>query len=286
MKYIDLQTLGYLDHEWGGPGMRDPQKFAETMGYFGFGEIKMKSEEEYISDLRKNNVQACIFNTCWGYMGWHDMGEIRARHDYIADLKKRYPEDILGFWVGIDPQLGLKGLRELERCISMGSFGVAFCGACSGVPANDKQCWPFYEVCIEADVPLKIWQGQLAIPGRITLTTENPIPYVDDVANRFPDAKIIIAHHPWPFLEEAISVLTRHPNVYNEQHGTLPRYFREYFKQEIRTRIKNKVMLGIDYPLFPIERVIEDWHNEDYKPEILEKVMYKNAARLLGLPED
>lgn len=284
MKAIDMQTLCFT--ETAGPGMRDREKWNATMGYFGKTDVTMKSEEEFIQDLRRNDVQGILYNTCWRFMGWNDMGEIRERHDYASELKRKYPDVILGFWVAIDADWGLKGQRELERCIGdLGSFGVALSGALAGIPANDKLWYPYYEVCIEADVPFKIWMGQLAVPGKVPITTENPIPYVDDVACKFPEAKIICAHHPWPFLEEMISVLLRHPNVYNEQHGWSPKYFREFFKNEIRTRIKNKVMFGSDYPIFTFEKIIGAWEAEGYPPEVLEKVFRGNAQRVFGLKD-
>ena len=51
---------------------------------------------------------------------------------------------------------------------------------------------------------------------------------------------------------------------------------------EINGRIQDKVMFGSDYPLWSIQRLFGDWEKESYKPEVLEKLYYKNAQRVLG----
>ena len=279
MKAIDLQSI--LMSKERGPMFKDPQILAELTAYFKSPDEVMKSEQEMIQDLRKFDVKIVFVSGGWKLMGWNDLGEIKEMNDYAGELKRKYPDVILGFWVAIDPDRGRKGLRELERCIhELGSFGIAACGAIAGIPANDKVWHPFYELCIEAKVPVKIWVGHIAIRGRVPLWTENPIPYVDDVAWKLPELTIICAHHPWPFHHEMTSVLLHHPNVYNEQHGWSPRYFNEDFKREMNSRIADKVMFGTDYPLFSYEKLFKDWETQNFKPEVLEKVYWKNAQRV------
>lgn len=282
MKVIDLQ-LALMSKE-NGAMIRDPELLAELSSYFKSPDALLKSEEELTQDLRRYDVKSVILGGGWKILGWNDFDLIRDRNDYIGELKRKYSDVIAGFWLGIDPDWGWKGLRELERCIQdLGSYGIAVGGALTGVPANDKAWYPYYELCIEARVPVKIWVGHLAIRGRVPLWTENPIPYVDDVAWKFPKLTIICAHHPWPFENEMVSVLIHHPNVYNEQHGTAPRYFGERFRKEINSRIQDKVMFGSDYPLFNYELLLQDWERGGYKPEVLDKVYRTNALRVLGL---
>lgn len=76
------------------------------------------------------------------------------------------------------------------------------------------------------------------------------------------------------------SVLLHHPNVYNEQHGWSPKYFNDDFKREMNSRIADKVMFGTDYPLFSYEKLFKDWEAQNFKPEVLEKVYWKNAQRV------
>jgi hypothetical protein len=228
-------------------------------------------------------------------MGWaganRDTGEIREMHDYMGHLKKDYPDAVLGCWGEIDPHLGVKGDRELERCIKdNGMLGIYTGAILTGIPVNDKIYWPFYEVCAEAGVYVKLSVGITAggqgTPGGggIHLAYENPIPYVDDVAIQFPNLTIIAAHCPWPFHNEMIAVLVHKSNVYNELHGWSPRYFPAELKREINgRRLQDRFMFGSDHPWFSYERLFQDWEAEDYKSEVLQKVYYQNAQRLLKL---
>ncbi len=71
-------------------------------------------------------------------------------------------------------------------------------------------------------------------------------------------------------------------NVYNDLHGWLPRYFPAEIKREINGRLKNRFLFGSDFPFFTHQRLYEDWEAQDYKPEILENVYYRNAQRVFG----
>jgi len=283
MKAIDMQVCTST-REGIGRMIRDDGILAELTQYFRSPDDYFKTEDEFIQGLRESAVKCVICSGTWKFMGWTDFEEIKERNNYLGHLIKDYPDAVLGAWISLDPDWGLKGLRELERCIKdLGTCGIAVCGSMSNTPANDRSFYPFYELCIEANVPVKIWVGHIAVQGRgLRLWTENPIPHVDDVAADFPELKIVCAHHPWPFHNEMASVLIHHPNVYNEQHGWSPKYFPDTFKKDINSRLQDKIMFGSDYPYFSYRRLFPDWEAEGFKPQVLEKVFYKNAERVLG----
>jgi len=72
-------------------------------------------------------------------------------------------------------------------------------------------------------------------------------------------------------------------NVFWELSGWAPKYFPELLKKDIRGRLQDKVMFGSDYPSLPYERIMREWDELGYKPEIMEKVFHKNAEEFLGL---
>ncbi|NBU88418.1 MAG: hypothetical protein EBS16_04275, partial [Betaproteobacteria bacterium] len=99
----------------------------------------------------------------------------------------------------------------------------------------------------------------------------------------FPDMQIVMAHPSFPWQDEALSVATHKPNVWSELHGWSPKYLTDPFKKEIRSRLKDRVMFGADYPLFRYERLVSDWKELGYSDDILERVFYRNAERLFGI---
>ncbi|MFA4916175.1 MAG: amidohydrolase family protein [Syntrophales bacterium] len=283
MKAIDMQ-VNVFSKERGGM-FRDPVIEADLMKYFKSGDQLYTTDEEMINELKAAGVKAVIFSATWKALGWKDFDEVKKRHDHIGELIAKYPDTVIGAWVALDPNTGYKGLKELERCIvDLKMFGVAACGALTGVPVNDRMWYIFYDLCRELKVPVKLWVGHLAMGGSgVRIYPENPIPHVDDVAAEFPDLTIICAHSPWPFHNEMTSVLINKPNVYNEVHGTSPKYIPAEYKREMNSRIQDKVMFGSDYPLLNLERLFKDWDSENFKPAVLEKIYYGNAERVLGL---
>jgi len=70
--------------------------------------------------------------------------------------------------------------------------------------------------------------------------------------------------------------------VYNELSGWMPKYFPESLAREVNGRLQDKCMFGSDYPALSPERWLNEFE-ERYKPEVIEKVFYKNAIRILNL---
>jgi len=286
MKAIDLQTQ--MTTEKGAlfkfPGAKERFEafFKTKIPYY-------QSEEEMINVFRGVDVKVMLVPPTADKRG---IGEIRELNNYVGELKRLYPDTVLGGWVILNPDIGIvKGLRELERCIKdLGAVGLWVSALRHGIPANDKTFYPLYDLCQEAGVPVRITVGFTALGagqpggGGVKLKTENPIPNIDDVAADFPQLTIIGAHCPWPFHNEMIAVMLHKANVYCELHGWSPKYFPPEIKGEIRTRLRHKFMFGSDYPFFSYERLFQDWEGEGYSPEVLENIYYKNAQKVFNLP--
>ena len=245
-------------------------------------------EEKFIAGLRKAGVRAILMSPMGCARVGRDMGQIRDMHNYMGHLKKTYPDVVLGCWGDIDPRLGYPGARELERCIKdAGMLGIYTGAILTGIPVNDRSYHNLYEVCAEAGAAVKLSVGLTAVGqgmpggGGIHLAHENPIPYVDDVAVQFPGLTILAAHCAWPFHNEMTAVMIHKGNVYNELHGWSPKYFPEELKREINGRLQDKFLFGSDYPWLTYERLFKDWADQGYKAEVLEKVYYRNARRIL-----
>jgi predicted TIM-barrel fold metal-dependent hydrolase len=120
----------------------------------------------------------------------------------------------------------------------------------------------------------------------IKLKYTRPIPYIDDLAADFPDLKIICLHPAYPWQDEAIAMAIHKPNIFFDLSGWSPRYFPEALKKEIKGRLKDRVMFGSDYPVMPFEKLFAAWEKEGYAAELMEKIFFKNAIRILDLDID
>jgi predicted TIM-barrel fold metal-dependent hydrolase len=134
---------------------RDPAMIEMLAAYFKTAGLRIKTDDEMAQDWRDAGVQVVILCQTHKILGFTEFEQIQDRHNYIGQLKKSYPDVVLGFWVGISLEYGLwKALKEVERCIKdLGSFGLFVTGM-YGIPANDKTWWPLYDLCQDGGVLL------------------------------------------------------------------------------------------------------------------------------------
>ena len=212
------------------------------------------------------------------------LDEARVMNDYAIGTQARYPDAIFGNWIQLDPATGVKGAQELERCIrsSKGFVSACISAAGMGYPASDPVYDPFYEVCRAHSRPVLALVGYTGagagLPGGggIELDLCHPR-WIDKLAVRHPDLRIIAGRPAWPWQDEMIAVMLHKPNVVCELHGWSPKYFTDALKRDIPRRLKDRVMFGADYPLFKYERLVADWRALGYEEDILERVFHRNA---------
>ncbi|MEO8921449.1 MAG: amidohydrolase family protein [Caldimonas sp.] len=245
------------------------------------------SEEEMAAYLRANNVRTILD---FGFTKNLRLDEIAPLHDYAIETQARFADCIFGNWLQIDPRLGQAGAEELERCIRKSSGFVSLCVSASGTgfAASDPIYGPFYEVVQTCGHPVLVLVGHTGagagLPGGAGIKLDLCHPrYIDELAIAFPDLQIVTGRPAWPWQDEMISIMLHKPNVWSELHGWSPKYLTDPFKKEIRSRLKDRVMFGADYPLFRYERLVADWKELGYSDAVLENVFHRNAERLFGI---
>jgi len=211
-------------------------------------------------------------------------------NDFVAQVVRAYNDVFPTGWACVDPWKGKAALREVERAVrELGLIGVKFQAAAQQFFANDRRFYPLWDLCQSLGCPVLFHTGTTAYGagapggGGIKLKYTRPIPYLDDVAADFPRLTIIAAHPSWPWQEEMLAVALHKSNVYLEISGWSPKYFPDSLKREIRGRLQDRVMFGSDHPFIPLERWLRDFEQEGYPQEVVEKVLYKNALRILRL---
>ncbi len=254
--------------------------------YYKF-DLKTKTPEEMADDFIQADVKGIL-------MGWDAesaSGLPRLSNDTLSDMVKRFPAAFIGGFAGVDPWKGEMAIKEAERAVKeLKLMGLKFQPALQAFFPNDRRFYPLWETCAELQVPVQFHTGTTGIgaglPGGMGIKLQycQPI-YLDEVAADFPNLTIIACHPSWPWQEEMIAILIHKANVYNELSGWSPKYFSDSLKKEISGRLQDKFMFGSDYPALSHERLFKDWDALAVKPEVLEKVFYKNAQRILGLKD-
>jgi predicted TIM-barrel fold metal-dependent hydrolase len=247
------------------------------------------SEEEMAAYFRKNDVRAILD---FGFTKHMALDELRPYHDYAIETQQRFADVIFGHWLQIDPRLGRSGADEMRRCIDASDGFIGYCVSAAGMgfPASDAIYDPFYELSQETRRPVLVLVGYTGsgagLPGGKGVKLELCHPrYVDELAIRYPDLRIITGRPAWPWQDEMIAVMLHKPNVWAELHGWSPKYLTEPLRRDIARRLKRRVMFGADYPLFRYERLVDDWRSLGFDDEVLERVFYRNAEELFaGVP--
>lgn len=213
---------------------------------------------------------------------------VRIDNGDTAAWVRKYPDTFIGFG-SVDPWKGHVAVTEVERCAGMGLRGMKFQQANQAFCPSNPRFFPIYEACIRFNLPVIFHTGTTAIgggtPGGLGLTLDHcrPIPYIDDIAARYPELRIIMAHPAWPWHDEQLAVLRHKGNTYMDLSGWAPKYFPPSVVQHANTLIQDKVFFGSDFPMLTPERWLEDFAALPIKDSVRPKILLHNAARFLGI---
>lgn len=170
-------------------------------------------------------------------------------------------------------------------------FGAAHVAGIRGVKLHpmyqnffidDKYMYGFYELMASFGFYVMFHTGfDMAFPGNAQADVER----VKKVADWFKDLTIVCTHVGGWKQWDRISCLSECANVYTETSLTLTELDDEQFVKALSWFDEDRVLFGSDSPADQkdmLERTLRLKISDGLK----EKMMYKNAARLLGLDKD
>ena len=280
MRIIDLHcypgTQTWIDAQ--GP-------YPEALAAYWKRDWVAKSEDEVIAEFTAAGVDACQVAL--------DLETTVATppctNEYVHAMWQRHPQRVIQCWGAVEPAKGEIAIRQAEKAVKeLGFIGFHFHPIMQHFAVNDRRHYDLFEVINGLGASVMIDVGTTGMgagmPGGHGARVRHAHPsYIDDLAADFPNLKIIMAHPGWPWVEETTAVALHKGNVYWEMSGWAPKHFPGNLKVDIRGRLQDKIMFGSDYPSLPYERILREWNELGYKPEVMEKIMHGNAERVLGL---
>jgi len=261
-----------------------------------FGEFLDASTKYFKADRRRPTIPETIAHYRERQIGFVmftvDMeagtGIQRIRNEEIAEAAAANSDIMLAF-ASIDPHKGKRGAIEARDLIEKhGVRGFKFHPPLQNFDPGDRMAWPLYEVINHYKLPAIFHTGHSGMGtgmpggGGIRLKYGQPI-LVDEVAVAFPDIRIILAHPGWPWTDESLSMALHKPNVFIDLSGWSPKYFPPQIVKYANTQLGHKFLFGSDYPLIPPDKWIAAYDEAGFKPELRERILKGNAAKLLGL---
>jgi len=259
------------------------------------------SGDMLISDMDRAGVDRSVLLTTDFALGagTGDTISLEKLHEIYAQAVERHPGRLVAF-AGVDPRRP-QAAKFLEKAVrEWGMKGLKLVPVVGFYP-NDNRCYLLYQKCVELEIPVIIHTGPEAVPGYSKYG--QPV-LLDEVANDFPDLKIIMAHAGLCWWEEAATIASNKPNVYLDVSWWQPRFLVDpvtQFYRPLRSMISmagpSKVLFGSDWPVFRQMRKLdhEAWVNVFKRvPEEIEEagirftddeiraLLGDNAGKLLG----
>src|SRR3984893_7206717 len=243
-----------------------------------------KTEQEVVKDFTDAGVEAVLVALDLETT----VGTPPCSNDFVSAMQRRHPQRIIQSWAAVDPFKAEKALSEAKRAIrELGMLGFHFHPIIGHYAVNDRRLCPLFEVISELKVPVMIDVGTTGMgagmPGGMGAKLRHAHPSaIDELAADFPHLTIIAAHPGWPWVDEMTAVVLHKGNVFWELSGWAPKYFPPQLKIDIRSRLKDKILFGSDYPSIPYQRLLSEWKALGYTVDVQERLFHRNAERVLG----
>jgi len=208
-------------------------------------------------------------------------------NEKVAEFVAENPERFM-FMGAVDPHKGMKAVRDLEYLVrELGMKCLCLEPWLHKIRSNDKLYYPIYAKCVELNVPIWIHTSINFVP-QLSMDFGRPI-YLDEVAGHFPELKIIAGHGGWPWVNEMMALIWRHPNVYTDIAAINPKYFTaqgsgwDTLLRYGNTLLRDKILFATAWPAQDFRESVDQVMALPLKDEVRSLWLGGNARRLLGL---
>ena len=213
-------------------------------------------------------------------------------NDATATFVNAYPERLIGF-MSLHPY-DVNCLDELERCRSeLGLKGLKLGANYQNFDPLEPRALAIYERAQKYDLPILFHQGTSPV-REAPIRLAHPL-LMDEIAIRYPDLKIIMAHMGHPWQAETCVVIRKHPNLYADLSGNFYRPF-SFWEQLVKASEWNvlpKVLFATDFPVATVQETIEALRHVNHLVEgtplprvpedAIEQIIHRDALAMLGL---
>jgi predicted TIM-barrel fold metal-dependent hydrolase len=183
-------------------------------------------------------------------------GKWEKLNEMTASYVQQYPDRLVGLAI-INPKDIDGSIKELDRSFNnFGLSGVKFHPTMQMTYINDINLDPIYRFCQDSNKPMIIHTGA-SLPS---YSDKYSMPLlIDDVAAKFPNLEIIMAHGGRPLYQDAAMILRKHKNVYFDICANIGRkganallelalFFMKIYADGLK-----KGLFGSDFPIYSPE---------------------------------
>jgi len=239
----------------------------------------LKSVDEMVKEMDEAGYDYVVMSD---YKQWSYRRHFQLIMDYPVDVVNRMKEEGNGRVIAsasYNPFRIEESLRDIDKAVKEYGFKcIYFHPITFGLAPNDRQCYPLYGKCVELGIPVGFQVGHSAevLPSEVGWPM-----YADQVAIDFPNLKIILSHTGWPWVDEWMSMLFRHPNVYGDLAGYFPSSYDPRVVEFMNGRGQDKVLFGTNG--FGLKMLKEQFMQLPLKDKAKRKILRENALKVLDL---
>lgn len=269
---------------------RPDKAVAATFSWDDFFEAQKPADKSLVFGIAWNPGQMVdnLSGQGGGDTSWYD-GNI---NDATATFAAAHPDRLIPF-LSVHPY-DAECLDEFERCrTDLGMRGVKLGANYQNFDPLEARALAIYERAQKYNMPILFHQGTSPVRNA-PIRYAHPL-LMDEIAMRYPDLKIIMAHvgHPWQ--PDTCVVIRKHPNVYADISGNFYRPF-SYWEQMVKAaewNVLDKLLIGSDFPITTmqetidglrnINRVVEGTNLPRVPEDAIEAIIERDSLALLGL---
>ena len=257
-------------------------KYNEIFSVYDAG---MKSTEVLLKEMEEAEIELAVIHA--EYEFGEDANKLNEK---TASLVKEYPDKFAGFGtVNLDNLKPLSLVEQAESIHQLGLKGINLQPIFFDVDPLDRRLYPLYATAARLGLIVTFHTG-VHYSMKSAITENNPL-FIDQIAIDFPPLKIIACHGGWPWIPQMTAIARRHRNVFIEFGGLDPKYIAlpgsgwETLFVLMNNLLQNQILFGTDWPVLDFERAKKGFLQLGLKEEVLEKLFYRNAKRLLKSKE-
>ena len=170
---------------------------------------------------------------------------VSCRWEEMEALHRHHPGRFVALWA-VDPTLGMAGVERAEEALAQEwAVGIYVHTHSFDRRFDHADYYPFYAMCAREDVAVVMQAGTSG--GLLPSEAGQPIG-IDRPALFFPRTPFVLSHLGWPWVEEAIAMALKFPNVYLGTASYPPRHWSPAVVDFARRAGRSKVLFGTNFP--------------------------------------
>jgi uncharacterized protein len=197
----------------------------------------------------------------------------------------RHPGRFVGSWT-VDPTEGMVAIRKLIeahqrwdiRAVSLFPHMTQ-----PQVAIDAPLAYLVYGKCVELGLPVLTTVG---IAGPRVPSMVQHVERIDQVMYDFPDLVFVMRHGAEPWVELAVKLMLKWPNLHYSTTGFAPRYYPKAIVDYANTRGADDVIYGGYFPMgLSLDRIMREMSEVPFATHVWPKFLRNNAARILKLDD-